>query len=405
MSPLTEQRTSWFAYRALRTDGAIEVGELEARDDEEVRSRLLVRGLFPEDVRVHADASAGRIRLSNAQLAAGLRLLGSLVSADLPLERALSLLMRIAPSGWSGGLSDGLLARAREGTPLATALADSLDAPPPFVLGLIGSGEANGALASGLLRAATELEAAEAARDQLRAALAYPALLAVTGSIAVGILVGVVMPRFAALLTDLGQSLPSSTRLTLALASSARSAVAPTLLLLLLGIVSYHRWIRADASARVRVHEYLLQMPVIGSLRFEMASARAAATLGALLSSGVPLPSAMTQAARAAGDDALAHRLDDARERVLSGESLARALELSTAATIGTVQLVRAGEATATVPTMLAHASRLDRERAHAALSAILRLVEPGLILCFGGGVALVAASLLQAVYAIRPVP
>jgi general secretion pathway protein F len=52
---------------------------------------------------------------------------------------------------------------------------------------------------------------------------------------------------------------------------------------------------------------------------------------------------------------------------------------------------------------MLTHASRLESERAERAVKALVTLMEPSLILAFGGIVALVAAALLQAVYAVRP--
>jgi general secretion pathway protein F len=129
-----------------------------------------------------------------------------------------------------------------------------------------------------------------------------------------------------------------------------------------------------------------------------------AATLGALLATRVPLASALEQAGSAAGDAAIAQRLDDARERVLTGETLSRALSLSQAVPPSAIQLIRAGEATGDVAAMLIYAAKLDRERVQTELRGFMRLVEPAMILAFGGLVALVAASLLQAVYAVRPV-
>ena len=127
--------------------------------------------------------------------------------------------------------------------------------------------------------------------------------------------------------------------------------------------------------------------------------------IGALLATRVPLASALEQAGSAAGDAAIARRLDDARERVLTGETLSRALSLSEAVPPSAIQLIRAGEATGDVSAMLIYSAKLDRERVQTELRALVRFVEPVMILAFGGLVALVAASLLQAVYAVRPVP
>ena len=52
---------------------------------------------------------------------------------------------------------------------------------------------------------------------------------------------------------------------------------------------------------------------------------------------------------------------------------------------------------------MLAHAARIEREQAVNRTKAIVRLLEPSLILAFGGLVGFVAAALLQALYSMKP--
>jgi len=52
---------------------------------------------------------------------------------------------------------------------------------------------------------------------------------------------------------------------------------------------------------------------------------------------------------------------------------------------------------------MLSHAAQLERDRVLRRLRGAVRLLEPAMIVGFGGVVALVAAALLQALYSIRP--
>ena len=408
MSAATESASPMrarFEYRALRLNGAVEIGALDARSVDEVRALLVARGLFPVTVNTPSAVSSARAALRPEELAAGLRLLGSLLGAGLPMDRALTVLMQIAPTGWSESLLESIRARAREGERISDALHSTILTLPAFVRGLIAAGDVNGGLADGLVRAADELETASAARTALRAALAYPALLAVAGTVAVGILVGVVLPRFAELLSDLGQSLPWSTRFVLAISAGVRAGFVPALLAAVAGAIAWPWWMTSSVDARVQAAEALLRVPVLGRVRATAAGARVTATLGALLATRVPLASALEQAGSAAGDAAIARRLDDARERVLTGETLSRALSLSEAVPPSAIQLIRAGEATGDVAAMLIYSAKLDRERVQTELRALVRFVEPVMILAFGGLVALVAASLLQAVYAVRPVP
>jgi type II secretory pathway component PulF len=92
-----------------------------------------------------------------------------------------------------------------------------------------------------------------------------------------------------------------------------------------------------------------------------------------------------------------------AREAVVAGAPLSRALADHDAVTPTVVRLARAGEESGTLGPMLARAAAMEAERAERLVRNAVRLLEPALILLFGGIVAFVAAALLQAVYSVRP--
>jgi general secretion pathway protein F len=141
----------------------------------------------------------------------------------------------------------------------------------------------------------------------------------------------------------------------------------------------------------------------VGRARLASSTARVAAALAGLLESGVPLASAVIHAARAAGDAAVARRLLSAREQVVAGGRFGAAVEAQRALTPTAVRLVRAGEETGRLAAMLAHAAQLEGARAESIVKGAVRLIEPLLILGFGGLIALVAGALLQAIYSVRP--
>ena len=128
-----------------------------------------------------------------------------------------------------------------------------------------------------------------------------------------------------------------------------------------------------------------------------------AQSLSALLESGVPIATAMGYAARATGDAELEARLTDARGRIMSGQALSQALETTNAASQTTVRLVRAGEESGRLPSMLSHAARIEQKRVDQIVKTGVRMLEPMLLLTFASVVAFVAAALLQAIYSVRP--
>lgn len=390
-----------FRYRAARPDGTMELGELRAPSREGAIAALSGRGLFPVEVTTRAQVRTRRARLSPSELALGLRLLASLLEAGLPMTRALAAFDELAPGAWRPGLAP-LREQVREGQSLASALVRSPLEIPPLVVGLIQAGEAGSGVATAVRGAAELTEHAATLRATIRAALTYPAILACAGAASVALLVGVVLPRFALILQDLGQALPPTTRFVVDGAAFLRAAALPALLIAASLALLWQHWTASDAG-RAQWHAYLLTVPGVGTVRRAAATARACSAAAALLRSGVPIAGALRHAAAATGDAAIAARLLAARERVVTGQRIARALDETRALTPTAVRLVGAGEETGRLAELLDHAARIERDRAQDITRDAVRLLEPGLILVFGALVALVAAALLQAVYSVRP--
>ena len=206
------------------------------------------------------------------------------------------------------------------------------------------------------------MENAAANRVAVRAALAYPMILAVAGAGAVVLLVGVVLPRFAHILADLGQALPATTQLVLDAADLARAYAVPAAVALVMLLGIWYRW-TATRSGREQWDAWLLSLPLIGPIRSSAAAGRYAQALGALLETGVPIAVALRSAADATGDAAIGVRILRARERVVRGERLSTALGTERASTPTALKLVRAGEESGRLSEMLLYAATLEQDR------------------------------------------
>ena len=392
---------SVFRYRAARADGVIQHGRVDAADIAGARRRLIDDGLFPIELEFAGARVTQQASINVRELALGLRVLGDLLDAGLPVSRALRAFEDLAPPSWRVALPH-LQQRVREGASLASAMSTAPIAIPPVVIGIAQAGEASGGAGPAVRRAADMMEASAATRAALQAALTYPAILAVAGIASIAILVGVVLPRFADILSDLNQELPAATRIVLDTSKIARAAALPAGAALSIGVVVWKAW-AATERGRLRWHEFLRQLPLVGSARRSAATARAAVSLSALLDSGIPVIDALRFAARSAGDAAMERRLMSASIDIAAGRSLSAAFIASDALTPTAVQLLRAGEETGRVSGLLAHAAKLEQERSERITKTFVRALEPILIFGFATVVALVAAALLQAVYSVRP--
>ena len=390
---------SAYSYRAARQDGAIVTGAVEAESHGQASATLASRGLFA--IAVAPAAEDRRPAASRRDLAIVFRGIAALVSSGVPLERALAASEPLA----SGTLRQTLTTvreRLREGASFASALTLGHGVIPGLVIGMVRAGERGSQLAPALEQIAAHLEQEADLVARVRQALTYPLLLAVAGAASVAVITTVVVPRFAAILGDLGQQLPPATRLLLGVSQFLSRFRLPLLLFVALSTWAAVEWLRRPAG-RKQVEEALLTLPLIGPLRRALATARVMRALSGMLRSGMPLLPALDAAREAAGDLAIAERLERSRERVAQGAALAVALEREGALNASALQLLMVGESSGRVADMASSAGNLAAQEAERGLRTLVTALEPALIVAFGSMVAFTAAALLQAVYSLRP--
>jgi len=392
---------SSFQYRAARQDGRMLCGTIHAERIEGARAVLAARGLYPISVELQLDGPRIGRPASRRDLALLFRSLASLVSVGVPLNRALA-----ASAALTAGQLPAALAEAQAdlaaGLTLSSAFEHAGGLFPPVALGMLRAGERGGQLGTALLEIASHLEAEAELYGQVRHALAYPAMLAVVGGSSVLLITTVILPRFATLLSDAGATLPPTTKaLLLVSAFVGQHALAIALVgVVCAGFVAHQL---AQPMVRLHVQSWLLTVPFVGPVLHALATARVTRSLSGLLAAGLPLLPALRAAGEAAGNEAIRIRLGRVEARVARGEPLARALSAEGALTSTAVQLVSVGEATGQLALMTSRAGLLSSQEADRALETLVGMLEPALVVTFGGLVAFVAAALLQAVYGLRP--
>lgn len=392
--------TAW-RYRAAALDGRLETGVLEAANVAAASAVLVARGLCPVSLTAGTSAPHGVRHAPLRDLATLFRTLATLLEAGLPLERALVAAREMVSDRLRSLLERGV-GLLGEGAPLALALADNSRTVPPALLTLLAAGERAGRLTEALSQLAEALEHEVELRARLMQALAYPAVLAATGTASLGVISGIVVPRFATMLQDTGQALPP---LTAALVNASAWVarwwpVLPLVSAAAAWLVA--SWIKSPDGRRT-LHRVLLDAPGIGVVRCEIAASRALRALHAALSAGMSLVPALALARDASADQAVRERLERAADRVLEGGALARSMTAERALPSIAIQLIALGESSGQLGVMAGRAASLLQQSAERRMETVVRLVEPGLILFFGGLVGLVAAALLQAVYSLRP--
>lgn len=390
-----------YRYRAARADGSLVRGRIEAATGSQVAALLVDRGLHPVEVAAVDPAEIRRRPARRRELAVVFRGLAALVAAGVPLERAVASCESLARGTLRECLGEAR-ARLGDGCTLAQALDSGHGTVPSLVLGMLRAGERAGRLATTLEQVASHLELEAELVSRLRHALAYPALLATAGVASVLVIGTVVIPKFAALLNDVGQELPPATRVLLAGSVSVTRHWPLLLASMIAAGWAIALWLRRP-TGQLRWHQVLLSVPVAGQIRHGLATVRVSRALSGGLESGMPLLQALEAATESAEDREIAARLGRARERVTGGEPLTSALTHESALTPTALQLVAVGEGSGQLAAMVERAGDLAAREAERALATLVGVLEPALVILLGGFVAFVAAALLQAIYGLRP--
>jgi general secretion pathway protein F len=395
-----------FRFEAADAVGRIERGLIDADSPRHARALLREQALVPLEVELLQSQPAGERRSLGPRLRAGdlalaTRQLASLLSARLPLEQALDVVVEQAEGRVVRERFAAVRAEVVSGQTLASALAGHPRDFPEVYRALVAAGEQSGDLAGVMTRLADYIETRGALIQRVALSFIYPAIVTAVASAVVIVLLTYVVPQVIDVFRQTGQALPFLTRALIVISDFTRGwgwAVALTIAACALA----WRTLLRSPTVKLAWHKRALTLPIAGRLLSGLETARFASTLSILVASGVPLIRALEAGAQTLANEALRHNVEDAIGRVREGVTLARALAAAGRFPPLMVHLIASGEATGALAEMLERAARaLSSETERRAL-ALTSLLEPLLILAMGAIVLLIVLAVMLPIIEIN---
>ena len=394
-----------FRFEASSAEGRIERGVLDADSPRHARGLLRERGLVPLEVQPlqaqsgSREVFAGRIR--TLELALVTRQLASLLSARLPLERALGAVVEQAERTIVRERLASVRAEVLAGQTLAQALSRHPRDFPEVYRALVAAGEQSGDLAQVMQRLADYVESRSALGQRVTLAFTYPAIVTLVAAGVIIALLTYVVPQVVGVFAQTRQKLPFLTTALIAVSDFIRVwGFAVLAALVALGFAA--RAALKAPAVQLAWHARLLRLPIAGRLIRGLNTARFASTLGILASGGVPLIRALEAGAQTLGNEAMRADVIDAITRVREGSPLSRALANGGHFPPMMVHMIASGEATGNLPEMLERTAATlssETERRTVALTSVL---EPLLVLAMGGIVLLIVLAVLMPIIEIN---
>ncbi len=395
-----------FRYTARLYDGEAVSGTLEVETLERAAAHLRGRALFVTSLRAGLEPRSvvstlfSRARRFAGARAAFMRSMATLVSAGIPLRRALDIAIAQCADGTFRESLRSVGCDLDAGVSLADALARQPEFPP-IAAALVRAGERAGALDDAFSRLATWAERERSVRSRVQSALAYPALVSLAALAVLLLLVRQTAPALAAMFEQMNVPVPASTRALLWLGragSSPRSWIvlacgAPVFLAAAVALARSRRL----SSLRESLE---LTLPVFGTLRRKQVLAALARALSMLLYCGVELLDALENCDAIVSFAAYRAALTDVRSGLREGQPLSDRLDGALFDPLF-INLVRVGEETGRLDALLSRLAEFYESDLDDALRALSSLLEPALILVLGTVVGAIAAAILVPFYSL----
>jgi type IV pilus assembly protein PilC len=375
-----------FEYTARNTTGQIQKGQLDVASKEDVSAYLRKNRLILVSVREapkQISFSMGAARVKTRDIVIFTRQFATMINAGLPLVQSLNILAAQTENKTLRDVTRAVVYDVESGNTLADALSKHPKAFSDLYVNMVAAGEAGGILDTILLRLAAFLEKNDALIRKVKGAMVYPGVIITVACAAIAILLIFVIPTFQNMFSSAGLELPLPTRVVIGM-SSFLIGYWWAMLLAMGGMVFAIRSYYGTPSGRRQIDGALLRSPVLGDVLRKSAVSRFTRTLGTLVSSGVSILEGLEITAKTAGNTIIHDAVMESRNSIAGGETIAAPLEKSKVFPPMVISMIAVGEQTGGLDEMLTKIADFYDEEVDVAVSALLSLMEPAMIVILG---------------------
>lgn len=410
-----------FAYRALKADGKIAEGVLDAAGRPDALRQMETLGLRPVSLAEKSSAAAkktsgasvaggagnlsfsfGAKKVSAKELENFTRLLSSLLAAGVPLSRALVILTKEASSPAAQAKWKEIHDLVVDGMSLAAAMARSPETFPRVYVAMVEAGEAGGFLDVVLAQIADFQTREKELKSKVTTAMIYPCILMFLAIVVLAVLLIFFIPKFQKVFASVHGSLPLITQLVIGLSHLVRN-YGLLVVLAIIGIGFLVRTWFVSANGKRMWEGAVLRLPLVGPLIAQFAMARFCRMLGTLIGAGVPLVQGLNVARRSIGNqilvDAVAHSIEGVQQGGRLGQSLANCKTLFAGSV---VEMISVAEESGKLDGELIRISTVTESDLDRQLKTAVALAEPLMLFLIAAFIGIIFISMLLPVFSLQ---
>jgi type IV pilus assembly protein PilC len=373
-----------YTYTARDQKGELKTATIEATNREDVVQQL--RRLRMNVVKVEEQSKAKQKTggsISMRDIVIFTRQFSTMINSGLPLVQALDILSKQSENKALQAVTRQIVFDVESGHTVADALAKHPKAFSDLYVNMVAAGEAGGILDTILMRLATFMEKNDALVRKVKGAMIYPGVIMSVAAIAITVLLIFVIPVFKNMFGSVGLALPLPTRIVIMLSEFLVGYWYLVLGVIVGGGYGLKRYY-ATSNGQLAIDKALLRFPVLGDVIRKSAVSRFTRTLGTLISSGVSILDGLEITAKTAGNRVIQDAIMASRSSIAGGDTISAPLAKSQVFPPMVISMIAVGEQTGGLDEMLAKIADFYDEEVDAAVSGLLALLEPVMIVFLG---------------------
>ncbi len=378
-----------FKYRGKNRVGNIIEGERSGRSQNEIvialeKEQIQVLSIERKKLKLNIPLLGGRKSVSLRTIAVFNRQLSVMFNAGLPITQALAILGTQQKDKYFQSVLIEIRKDVEGGANLSNAMKKHSRVFNELYTSMVQAGEASGNLDTILLRLSQYIENITKLVGKVKAAMAYPIGVLTIAFVLTGVILWKVVPVFADMFDQMGAELPLPTQIVVG-ASEFLSANILFIFMAIIALFIAFRYYYGTFKGRRVIDRIKLHIWVLGELLIKVSVARVTRTLATLMTSGVEIIESMTITAKTSGNAIIEDAVMKSRSMVQEGKPLWESWEETKQFPYMVTQMVSVGEQTGSLSTMLGKIADFYDEEVDQAVSALISLMEPIMILFLGG--------------------
>jgi type IV pilus assembly protein PilC len=372
-----------FTYTARAVNGELRTSSIEAGSREDVVAQLRRQRMTVVKVDEEAKKKKTKGSIKMRDIVIFTRQFSTMINAGLPLVQALDILAKQTENKSLAEVTRAVVFDVESGHTVADALAKHPNAFSELYVNMVAAGEAGGILDTILMRLATFMEKNDALIRKVKGAMIYPGVIMSVAFIAITVLLIFVIPVFESMFGSVGLALPLPTRVVIQL---SRILKGYWWLIGGAGGAGFYMLKKyyATSNGKLMIDKMLLSFPILGDVLRKSSVSRFTRTLGTLISSGVSILDGLEITAKTAGNRVIQDAIMASRASIAGGDTIAAPLQKSAVFPPMVISMIAVGEQTGGLDEMLSKIADFYDEEVDAAVSGLLSLLEPVMIVFLG---------------------